>query len=856
MSSAQHKSPEDPPPPTGWRRYFDLFANEVLPRAFSSLLLLAVLAITFSGVGSSFGVPNLFRDVQNHHEQVWAWTTLNSPTLWSHALMSFSAGLVALVPLFDWFYREDEHRQLHIASLWVWVVLCSMSVVIYAILAYLWFHADGSSLLPGEMVRAGIGTLLGIAGFWIALMVSLAWLNWFNASYEQEEQEEDQTTNVLSRLLRVILRLTRILANGIRRGIRLISSEPRDVALTLFYAPLMVVLIVILTFERLLPGVALVGLILIVFLGLRWMRSISPPARLLCILAIGYFFYSAFDQRNTDGFKLTFDGIHGPSGDLYEQSLANLYDVESISGADAQNLAQACGASQIGGGDVDVSRAMNNWLEHAKRVQGLEKPKLVIVATSGGAYRASFWTAIILDELIKHDAQGPLKGLASSVRFVTGASGGMVAGAYFSAMAKPAGWRDSQGETRSILAQLEADIIAAQRPHPTRPSSTKKYYHVVSDPFDRDSLSSVARQMIRRDLPSLFKPGREPTDRGKVLEKHWGTVDKPFADFRAGEEAGWRPSILFTPMLVESSKPLLITNLYMGSLPAVDAGEMIEFFGVYPCARSSFSMATAVRMSATFPYISPALSLPAQPRQRVVDAGYYDNYGVSLVNAVLASDGENCFRQFESIEEPIFDVECEQALRRGEGIDCSINPQDSSREVRLPFCMSEWLREKTSGILLLEIRAFALGTKAEPTGHCGNAAKSRELDKGGPLEFFTSPIEAIIGARGKSMVFRNEQALRQYEQRVDSVPIYRLVLSNCLPIGMNWIVPDDELEQMRAHFAELWCSVPQFPWIAKVASDEFSALNLTAQDWLARVWSAEIGVARAHLPNSTVCKRT
>jgi hypothetical protein len=42
-------------------------------------------------------------------------------------------------------------------------------------------------------------------------------------------------------------------------------------------------------------------------------------------------------------------------------------------------------------------------------------------------------------------------------------------------------------------------------------------------------------------------------------------------------------------------------------------------------------------MSASFPFFSPAVSLPTSPRRRVVDAGYYDNYGVSLLCSYLSS---------------------------------------------------------------------------------------------------------------------------------------------------------------------------------------------------------------------------
>ena len=38
-------------------------------------------------------------------------------------------------------------------------------------------------------------------------------------------------------------------------------------------------------------------------------------------------------------------------------------------------------------------------------------------------------------------------------------------------------------------------------------------------------------------------------------------------------------------------------------------------------------------MSSTFPYVTSAAALPTDPPRHVVDAGYYDNYGVNLAAA-------------------------------------------------------------------------------------------------------------------------------------------------------------------------------------------------------------------------------
>ncbi|HKO90053.1 MAG TPA: hypothetical protein VJU61_02810, partial [Polyangiaceae bacterium] len=65
-----------------------------------------------------------------------------------------------------------------------------------------------------------------------------------------------------------------------------------------------------------------------------------------------------------------------------------------------------------------------------------------------------------------------------------------------------------------------------------------------------------------------------------------------------------------------------------GSVPLTRSG--FELARLLPEAFGAFPVRTAARLSAAFPYVSPAAVLPTQPRRRVVDAGYYDNYGVSI----------------------------------------------------------------------------------------------------------------------------------------------------------------------------------------------------------------------------------
>lgn len=146
----------------------------------------------------------------------------------------------------------------------------------------------------------------------------------------------------------------------------------------------------------------------------------------------------------------------------------------------------------------------------------------------------------------------------------------------------------------------------------------------------------------------IFLPGAPQIpdkDRGRSLQEQFGNLGSSttdatptFQDYYEDEENGVRPSMIYSPVMVESGAPLLISNLDLRGArgEASDENEeAIEFFDLFPHSRKSFTLASAARMSATFPYVSPAVSLPTIPRRRIVDAGYYDGYGLNLLASFL-----------------------------------------------------------------------------------------------------------------------------------------------------------------------------------------------------------------------------
>ena len=85
-------------------------------------------------------------------------------------------------------------------------------------------------------------------------------------------------------------------------------------------------------------------------------------------------------------------------------------------------------------------------------------------------------------------------------------------------------------------------------------------------------------------------------------------------------------------MAAESGDPLLFATV---ALPSAVAA--FDFYKRYP--GRDIPITTAVRLSATFPYVSPAARADADDELRqythAVDGGYFDNYGVSSLSAVV-----------------------------------------------------------------------------------------------------------------------------------------------------------------------------------------------------------------------------
>lgn len=394
------------------------------------------------------------------------------------------------------------------------------------------------------------------------------------------------------------------------------------------------------------------------------------------------------------------------------------------------------------------------FIDYTRRdAQGILKPPIALVCVSGGGSRAALWTMKVLERLEK-EFLGPAKGREAvafpyHIRLMTGASGGMLAGAAYTASLDPP---DGGGPPSAVNRQLPLDALIR---------GTKQNF-----------LEAAVHQLGAHDLWWVLLPFRERHDRGWEIEEAWrdayrGVLDQTFDDLLPGERAGWRPSLIFSPMLVEDGRQLFISNLGLRSVthnmarvlgsaepplvPDEDrkllSREGVEFFELFPGARPTFQVGTAARMSASFPYILPAAILPTNPPRRVVDAGYYDNYGVGIALSWLASH-------------------------------------------------LDWVQENTSGVVLIQIR----DGESEASRRREVVADSFPGLIARGLQWATSPPDALWQSRVASNVFRNDHLIHLLTEllRVRGFPKNFFTTANFEfvsgeNVSLSWTLTEDEI---------------------------------------------------------------
>ena len=239
-------------------------------------------------------------------------------------------------------------------------------------------------------------------------------------------------------------------------------------------------------------------------------------------------------------------------------------------------------------------------------------PVSIVVAASGGGIQSAAWTTRVLTGL---DERVPE--FRSRVRLISAVSGGSVG-----AMNVMASWPEC-GPPLELTEPGGFDANAASR---------------------ESSLHAVGWGLVFKDLPRTVAPifSSPLVDRGSVLEDAWKREARLRRPYPAEGPllASWRrnvaehrcPGVVYNAMAVETGEPVLFPTI---ALPA--SLRTFDFYERYP--GRDLPVTTAVRLSAGFPYVSPASRADIDDRlghyTHVVDGGYFDNYGVSTLVSVV-----------------------------------------------------------------------------------------------------------------------------------------------------------------------------------------------------------------------------
>jgi hypothetical protein len=310
------------------------------------------------------------------------------------------------------------------------------------------------------------------------------------------------------------------------------------------------------------------------------------------------------------------------------------------------------------------------------------KKTLVVVTAAGGGIQAAAWTAQVLTGL--EEIYG--REFSDSIGVVSSVSGGSVGAMFFLDR-----WDDL------------ASNGACQR---------------IRDNAMDSSLEATAWGWSGWDSVGMLAPFLVPNyrDRGWAVQESWrrdlAHPDDSLATWVSRASNDRFPIVVFNATAADNGKRLVMSNV---ALPEPndqqrqgrEAVKAIEFFR---CSEGfDIPIATAARLSATFPYVSPICRPSAEVKEpfHIADGGYVDNEG--LVSAL------EWLRHLVDLR------------------------------ARLPVGKS------FERVLFVRIVPFPSETKADA------------LSRLGWLQMVSGPINTIINVRSTSQIERNQIALELYE---------------------------------------------------------------------------------------------
>ncbi|MDF2157157.1 patatin-like phospholipase family protein [Algoriphagus sp. CAU 1675] len=349
-----------------------------------------------------------------------------------------------------------------------------------------------------------------------------------------------------------------------------------------------------------------------------WLRRWATVTVFMLIVLVNYFSNFSFLNRPHEAFGLDYFG---------EQAEYSLERLDSLVHADTVKKDRE-----------NTIQILENW----KKEIGEEKPKMVLISASGGGQRAALWTFVVLQNLFSiNDGE-----VIRHTKMMTGASGGVLGEAFFREL---------------YLRSLEDPIF--------NPSDIKYQDQISSDNLNPIIFSLLVNDLLIRNQYFNYNGGKYLKDRGYAFENQLnintkGVMDKPLKAYKEPEFSGKIPLMPVTALITNDGRKLIVSPhsmAYMGTSLSGKTGkaekkQSVDFQRFFDDQKAGeIRFLSALRMSATFPFITPNIQLPSNPVMEVMDTGLSDNFGV----------------------------------------------QDA---LRFAYVFQDWIRENTSGLILVTIR--------------------------------------------------------------------------------------------------------------------------------------------------------
>jgi Patatin-like phospholipase len=283
------------------------------------------------------------------------------------------------------------------------------------------------------------------------------------------------------------------------------------------------------------------------------------------------------------------------------------------------NLLSVCRPDAVSEDSLAFIKTLEQWKLRQKETM----PVLVLTCVSGGGIRSATFTTEVLFKLDNVTGDRYF----GHTSLISGASGGIMGAAWY---------RELKSRQMKGLLSKEQLMLKKER-------------------ITTDLLNPVFSSFAVRDLlapPRRFNYNGTPyiKDRGFAFEQQLsknteGWLDKPLEAYRSAEETAQLPSLFVNAVITADGRSMVMAtrpvrflmkprfDSTLGPQPDADAICFQSFFAERHPGQLRFL--TAMRMSATFPYVLPSVWLPTEPVIDVMDAGFRDNTGIETAMKYL-----------------------------------------------------------------------------------------------------------------------------------------------------------------------------------------------------------------------------